>query len=44
MTIAEYIFGATMTLMIVWLVAEISATGALKGPQSVQRAAINRHK
>ncbi len=38
----EYIFAVAMTLLIVWLVGEISITGALKGPQSMQREAKNR--
>jgi len=44
MTATEYIFAAAMTLLIVWLVAEISVAGALKGPRSVRRDAINRRK
>jgi hypothetical protein len=42
MTPSEYIFAVTMTLLIVWLVAEISVAGALKGPRSVRREAIER--
>src|SRR5262249_23177023 len=32
MTASEYVFAVAMTLLIVWLVAEISVTGPLKGP------------
>ena len=32
MTASEYVFAVAMTLVIVWLVAEISVAGALKGP------------
>jgi hypothetical protein len=42
MTATEYIFAVAMTLLIVWLVGEISITGALKGPRSMQREAKNR--
>jgi hypothetical protein len=44
MTATEYIFAVAMTLLIVWLVGEISITGALKGPRSVRREAINRRR
>jgi hypothetical protein len=44
MTASEYVFAVAMTLLIVWLVAEISVTGPLKGPRSVLREAINRHR
>ena len=39
MTATEYIFAAAMTVLIVWLVAEVSIAGALEGPRSVQREA-----
>jgi hypothetical protein len=42
MTPSEYVFAVAMTLLIVWLVTEISVAGALKGPQSVRREAIDR--
>jgi hypothetical protein len=44
MTASEYVFAVVMTLLIVWLVAEISAVGALKGPQSVWREGTNRRR
>jgi hypothetical protein len=44
MTATECIFAAVMTLRIVWLVGEISIAGALKGPWSAQREALNRRK
>jgi len=44
LTATAYIFAVVMTVLIVWLVTEIPVTGALKGPRSMQREAINRHK
>jgi len=44
MTPSEYVFAVAMTLLIVWLVAEISVAGALKGPRSVRREAIDRRR
>jgi len=44
MTASEYVFAVLMTLLIVWLVAEISVVGGLKGPRSVRREAINRRR
>jgi hypothetical protein len=44
MTASEYVFAVAMTLVIVWLVAEVSVAGALKGPRSVRREGINRRR
>jgi hypothetical protein len=44
MTATEYIYAVAMTVLIVWLVTEISIAGALKGPRSMRREAINRRK
>jgi hypothetical protein len=44
MTASEYVFAVAMTLVIVWLVAEISVAGALKGPRSVRREVLNRRR
>jgi hypothetical protein len=44
MTASEYLFAVAMTVVIVWLVAEISVAGALKGPRSVRREVISRRK
>jgi len=35
---SEYVFAVAMTVLIVWLVAEVSVVGALKGPRSNQPA------
>ena len=37
MTAIEYIFAVAMTVLIVWLAAEVSVVGALKGPPSNHR-------
>ena len=44
MTATEYIFAVAMTVLIVWLVAELSVAGALRGPRSMQREAGNRRR
>ena len=44
MTDTGYIFFAAVAVLIVWLVAELSGAGALKGLRSVQREAGNRRK
>jgi uncharacterized membrane-anchored protein len=42
MTAIEYIFAVAMTVLIVWLVAEIPVVDALKGPRSIRRELRNR--
>jgi len=37
MTATEYVFAAAMTVLIVWIVAEVPVAAALKGPRSVRR-------
>jgi hypothetical protein len=43
MTDTGYIFFTAIAVLIVWLVAELSGAGALKGPRSMQREG-NRRK
>src|SRR5690349_21122963 len=42
MTAIGYVFAAAMTVLIVWIVAEVAIVAALKGPRSMQREAIKR--
>jgi len=44
MTATEYIFATAMTVLIIWLVAEVSVTSALKGPRSAQRRGASKHR
>ncbi len=44
MTAIEYVFAAAMTVLIVWIVAEVPVVAALKGPRSMRREAIKRRK
>jgi hypothetical protein len=44
MTDTGYIFFAAIAMLIVWLVAELSGAGALRGPRSMQREAGNQVK